>query len=356
MPQHFINLQNNTFCRTLFLIIAFKKVVNKASFMLKINLDNAIKELKKMKAKRILLQIPEGLKVKSDSIISQIEKEGFDVITSMDPCFGACDVKVNEAKLMQCNAVLHLGHNAFVESTEKIVYEPMHYYLKNFNKIMEKLYLYLKERNISRIGFVTTAQFLDYVGEAKNFFEKKGISLLTKEGVRVVEAQVLGCNYSAVPTEETIIYFGDGLFHPLGIHFATQKKVIIVDPINDEIRELGKEKDTFLRKRILMIEKAKEAKHLGILVTTKMGQNRITIAEKIKKELEKKGKNARIYSMDYIEQSKLLGTKEEAYISTACPRIAIDDFVSYKKPIINAFEVRYLLGESYDNYKIDLYY
>jgi 2-(3-amino-3-carboxypropyl)histidine synthase len=324
--------------------------------MLEIKLDNAIVELKKMSAKRILLQIPEGLKVKSGEIISNLENAGFDVITSMDPCFGACDVKVNEAKQMNCDAILHLGHNAFVENTEKIVYEPMHYYLKNFEKIMEKLYKYLKEKNVKKAGFVTTAQFLDYVNEAKNFFQKKNIELITQNGIRTVEAQVLGCNYSSVPVEDTVIYFGDGLFHPLGIHFATQKNVIIVDPINEEIKELGKEKDVFLRKRILMIEKAREAKNFGIIVSTKQGQNRISVAKKIKEELEKKGKSARIYSMDYIDSAKLLGTKEEAYISTACPRIAIDDFASFKKPIINAFEVKYLLSGNYDKYKIDLYY
>ena len=99
------------------------------------------------------------------------------------------------------------------------------------------------------------------------------------------------------------------------------------------------------------------AKSFAILVSTKEGQNRISEAERIKKELEKKGKSANIYSMDLISQESMLGINAEAYINTACPRISIDDHLSYKKPIINYPEVEYLLGKkSYEKYEIKLFY
>ena len=172
-----------------------------------------------------------------------------------------------------------------------------------------------------------------------------------------MENGLLGCNYSSANGRaKTILYFGDGLFHPLGIHFGTKKEVIIFDPILNTIKTLDQEKNDFLKKRFLLIEKAKTAKSFAILVSTKIGQNRISIAEKIKKELEGAGKKVFICSMDYISEEKLLGLEVDALINTACPRLSIDDFISYKKPLLNYNEVKYVLGKSYKNYKTEIIY
>jgi len=325
--------------------------------MLLIEMKEPIKELKKIGAKKIFLQVPEGLKVSLEKIVLELEEKGFEVITSMDPCFGACDLKQSEAKNFLCDAVLHLGHTAFLEKTSiPVIYAPLKYELKQFESIIKKISSYLKEKNISEIGLVTTAQYLHYIPKIKNALKEKKIIVLTQKGKRVQEGQVLGCNYSAVPKKNSILYFGDGLFHPLGIHFSNQKEVILADPINNKISLLGKEKNDFLRKRILLIEKAKEANSFVIIVSTKEGQNRLSSAKQIVKLLKEKNKKAIIVSMDYISQDKLLGIEVGAYISTACPRLSIDDYASFKKTIINASEVKYILGESYDNYKLDLVY
>ncbi len=324
--------------------------------MLEINLDNALSEIKKQEFKKIYLQIPEGLKTKTNEIIELLEKK-VEVIVSMDPCFGACDLKENEAIQNKCDAILHIGHNAFVEKTRiPVIYAPLNYKLENFEKLSKKMISFLKEKKINEVGFVTTIQYINYIPIIKKVFEENKTKLITQKGKRVVEGQILGCNYSAVPKTKNIIYFGDGLFHPLGIHFSKQSEVIIINPINEKINLLDKEKNNFLRQRILLIEKAKEANSFAILVTTKLGQNRISEAIKTKKILESKGKKANIYTMDFVSEDKLLGLKEESYISTVCPRLSIDDFASFKKPIINFTEIEYLLGKNYEDYKLEEIY
>ena len=325
--------------------------------MLEINLEAAILELTAIDAKKVYLQIPEGLKTKTNELITQLENAKFSVIVSMDPCYGACDLKENEAKQSKCDAILHVGHNAFVEKTTiPVVYAPLTYTLENFEKIIDELIVFLRKEKITKVGFVTTIQYINYLPIIKEILNENGVKVITQKGKRVITGQVLGCNYSAVPKTKNTIYFGDGLFHPLGIHFSKQSEVVIVNPINEKITMLDAEKNKFLRHRILLIEKAKEANSFAILVTTKLGQNRITNANKIKTRLEAAGKTANIYIMDFISEEKLLGTTEQAYISTVCPRLSIDDFKSYKKSIINFTEVDYLLGKSYDDYKLEEVY
>jgi 2-(3-amino-3-carboxypropyl)histidine synthase len=324
--------------------------------MLQIELTQAIKELKKYKAKKVFLQVPEGLKTRAENIIEELENKGFEVATSMDPCYGACDVKQSEAKRLSCDAILHLGHTSFVEKKSMpIVYAPLKYDLgERFPKISKILSEQLTDERIKEIGLTTTAQFLHYLPQLKKDFEKAGIKAIIGKGKRVEDGQVLGCNYSSAQVKaENILFFGDGLFHPLGIHFSTKKKVTLANPITLEIQNLDDEKNKFLKQRILLIERAKDAKSYAILVSTKEGQNRITDAEKIRTELEKKGKTAKIYSMDFISQDALLGINAEAFINTACPRISIDDYLNYKKPIINYPEVDYLLGKKkYEDYQL----
>ncbi len=326
--------------------------------MLQINLNNAIKDLKKIKAKKVLLQIPEGLKTKTESIITELEKNDFNVIVSMDPCFGACDVKPKESEMMNCDAVLHIGHTKFIEKNDKkIIYAPLTQELTNFEEIKNKITRYLLDNNFSLIGIVTTAQYLHYLPEIKKHLEKNKIKVKITNGKRVENGQVLGCNYSSANGKaKTILYFGDGLFHPLGIHFGTKKEVIIFDPILGTIKTLDEEKNNFLRKRFLLIEKAKEGKSFAILVSTKIGQNRISTAEKIKKELAHAGKKVFICSMDFISEEKLLGLDVDVLVNTACPRLSIDDFASYKKPLINYNEVKYVLGQNYEDYKTEIIY
>ncbi|MCX6804070.1 MAG: diphthamide biosynthesis enzyme Dph2 [Candidatus Diapherotrites archaeon] len=328
--------------------------------MLKIEITDAIKELKKFKARRGFLQIPEGLKTKIDEIVEELETRGFEIITSMDLCFGACDLKQKEAKLLGCDAILHLGHTKFVEKTSvPTVYAPLKYELgERFEKICSILAEWMKDEKIKETGVVTTAQFLQYLPLLKEELSKYGIKITIGKGQRTENGQVLGCNYSsAMVKPNSIIYFGDGLFHPLGIHYATKKAVIIANPITLEIKTLEEEKEEFLKRRIMLIERAKQAKSYAILVSSKEGQNRITDELKIKKELESNRKNAKIYIMDFISNDALLGTKAEAFINTACPRISIDDFMQYKKPIINKNEIDYLLGKKdYENYELEVVY
>jgi 2-(3-amino-3-carboxypropyl)histidine synthase len=324
--------------------------------MLQIELKHAIKDLKKLRAKKIFLQIPEGLKMKVDDLVEELEEAGFDVVTAMDPCFGACDLKQSEAKRLGCDAVLHLGHTQFVKKTSvPAVYAPLKYELgERFERIAKIASEWLKDDGVKEVGIATTAQFLHYLPELKKAFEEAGIKTTIGKGKRAESGQVLGCNYSAAEVKpDTILFFGDGLFHPLGIHFATQKKVVIANPISLEMKNLEEEKEDFVKRRILAIERAKAAKSFAIIVSTKEGQNRITEAERIRKELGKKGKKAKIYCMDFISNDALLGIRAEALISTACPRISIDDYANYKLPIINYTEVDYLLGKKkYEDYSL----
>src|SRR5665647_3597676 len=78
--------------------------------------ENRIKqEITKLGAKRVLLQMPEGLKPEAPKLAKIIEKCGALAIISADPCYGACDIAVSEAEGLGADLIVHFGHAKMVK-------------------------------------------------------------------------------------------------------------------------------------------------------------------------------------------------------------------------------------------------
>lgn len=74
-------------------------------------LNRIMGEIKKTKARRVGLQLPEGLKQYATEIALQLEeKAGVDVIIFVDPVYGACDTKEEQAKKLGVDLLIHFGH------------------------------------------------------------------------------------------------------------------------------------------------------------------------------------------------------------------------------------------------------
>jgi 2-(3-amino-3-carboxypropyl)histidine synthase len=81
--------------------------------MYELELDNVIETVKKSKAKRVCIQLPDGLKPKAKEIQEAIEKNTkADVVIWGGSCFGACDLPrgLEEHKI---DLLIHFGHSYF---------------------------------------------------------------------------------------------------------------------------------------------------------------------------------------------------------------------------------------------------
>ena len=151
------------------------------------------------------------------------------------------------------------------------------------------------------------------------------------------------------------LFVGSGNFHPLGIYLFTKSPVLALDPYNSEIRDISAFADRILRIRFARITKAKEAKKWGILVSSKEGQYRMKLAKEIKKILEDNNMEAYIIMADNINPEILLPYMElDAFVVSACPRIAIDDSQMYKKPLLTPQELEIVLNKrQWEKYQLD---
>ena len=191
----------------------------------------------------------------------------------------------------------------------------------------------------------------------KNILEENGKKVFLKKGIGTSEGQVLGCNFSAIKNlpVDAYLYLGSGNFHPLGIKLFTKKPVIVADPYMGDVRSIDEFSDKILRVRFAKIVKASEANNLGIIVSSKEGQFRLELAYHLKEMIQKSGRKAVIIMMDSITPTLLMAYRDlDAFVITACPRIAIDDANIYEKPLITPQELEVVLNKrDWSNYEMD---
>ncbi len=300
---------------------------------------------------KIILQFPEGLKREALAQAEKYESEGHEVFVSSAPCYGACDVCLDEAKAVGAQKIVHFGHAEFMKIKSDIEIEYVPYEQKIEGGILQStLSSAISELNahkLKKIGLVTTVQHLGQFAQIKSMLESAGFEVIVEKGAAHVRhpGQILGCDSIAAQRAskkaDAILYFGGGRFHPLGI--PADKPVLCADPfqgnaywITDDIVKLQK------RKKGALLA-ASQAKRFGILVCTKIGQMNLPGAKLAKKKLEERGRTAVLLVANEINPRALDDFNSfDAYISTACPRIG-DDHDLYSKPILDLSDLPRLL-------------
>jgi 2-(3-amino-3-carboxypropyl)histidine synthase len=301
-------------------------------------MENVVRQLKKLKARRVFIQYPEGVKSKLPAIANQLEKEGFEVVICTEPCYGACDIRDEEAIRIGCDSILHIGHEEFVKKSKlPVVYweyfidvDPLPALENEIDKLKE----------YKKIGLITSIQFVNTIPKVKEYLEKKGKKVFVHKALQY-PGQVLGCNLEAGKKIEKdvdcFLCISAGKFYGLGMVLETEKPMFTLDLERNQIISLENEKKKI--EKIIAWNKSalKDAKRVGVLVSWKLGQLKSPF--EVKKQLEKEGKEVFILAMDEITPEKVEGLKLDALVNCACPRISIDDLERYKIPVVNFNEV-----------------
>jgi 2-(3-amino-3-carboxypropyl)histidine synthase len=293
-----------------------------------------IEQLRAKGRKKILVQLPEGLKPKAAQIATELRESGFDPVISGDACFGACDLRALEGA-----TTLHVGHNQFLdEDGGNVVYLPFHHNVDCAPVALEAAKILPQ-----RIGIVTTVQHVPEIGKIKSALESKGKTVVVPPTGRYTraEGQILGCDVvgpiKIAKSVDAFLYVGSGLFHPIGLAYWTDKPVFAADPFTGKIERV--EGNVYAKEKSLRQAKALNAKSFGIVLSSKPGQYFPRIAESVKQRLEAKGARIEMIHTDLVTPDALRAFGLDAFVITACPRIVIDDWKNYPMPILLPDEV-----------------
>ncbi len=319
-----------------------------------LQIDRAISEVRSRKAKLVGLQMPEGLKTKARGFANALEEAtGCQVVIMGDPCYGACDLRY----IKGLDLLVHVGHapipdlrpyvpTVFLEV--RMDFDTTDALLKNMGLIKAK------------VGLVATAQHVHLLPVVQSSLISAGrtVRIGTGDSRIALPGQVLGCNVTSalnvMNDVEQFIFLGSGYFHPLAVSLGTGLPVLCIDPYRGAVDDISEAREKVIRQRYAAMAKAMDAKDWLVLLCDKPGQRRYELAVGCRDVLRKKGMKADIVQLNEVRAEALLPYRAEAAVSTACPRLAIDDGPHYPIPLLTPWEMEMVLGlRNMDEYQFD---
>ncbi len=133
-------------------------------------------------------------------------------------------------------------------------------------------------------------------------------------------SQILGCKIPK--TDKTTILIGSGKFHALQIAMQNKTPIYIVGKKISKLDE--KETEKFKKKRKSAIKKFLSSEDIGIIVSTKPGQNNLNRALEIKEKLKLKQKKPYIFITNTLSLNELENFSMDIWINTSCPGLKLD--------------------------------
>lgn len=299
-------------------------------------IEDVVEYIKKQKLNRILLQAPNGYKNRLLHIKEKLLETGIieDIIIDGDSCYGGCDISIHKVSMLDVDVIIHIGHIPFsqiINTNVPIIYLP--YYEDFFlsNEIIKKIENLAKEHRIKIL------YSLQYYPIYKRLIH---ILRLDSNEKHKYENLITGCEIRpALKRREDFdvyIVISSGIFHALGVSLWTGKKTYLLDVYRNLLIDLDKERRKILSLLYSRIEKAKKARTFGVITVNKPGQFNLSLSREICRELIKFNKKVYHIILTEINNENLSYFIEiDAFIQTGCPRISIDDQLSFSKPVLN---------------------
>ena len=320
-----------------------------------------IEAIRVAKPGRVVLQVPGGLVRNAHELAARLrEATGVPVDLATRPCFGACDFPSRD-EAPRADLAVVLGHAPI--PNVPIPRSTFFVEMREAGGDPERLARVVAEAGLPlRMGLVASVQHLDLVEPLRAALGPRGYDVRVGTGDRrlAFPAQALGCNYTGAEAVagdvEAFLFLGTGRFHPIGLAFAVDRPVHALDPLQG-VLEPPIDRGALIRKRQLVVAGVRDARRWGILVSTFAGQNRSPSALALQERARARGWEAEILLFDRLDGRDLEGRAFDAYVSTACPRIALDDGANYPKPILTPPEFLMALGElPLEPYRFDTYH
>jgi len=302
------------------------------------------------KARRILIQLPEGLQRCVDMVVSELRKyveDDTSILVSLNPSYGACLVDEYTADSVKADLIIHFGHleYPYYKPRKRTVFIPVEYRGTNRDKILNMV-MNLCTSQTNKVCLVTTAQHIKLVNDI--------VLNLARHCNVEFQGTVLGCKpVDTRGCEKTVVIAG-GKFHCITqALYAINNDVLCLDPYTYSLWNPKKDVARILRVRYWKMYSAKDAKK-WLLIDGMYGQSRPEVLHRIAELLRKQGRSyvvAKVLRLDEHVLQNIGIENFDAVVVLSCPRIAIDDLEHIEVPVLTPGEALMLLEGKLEEYR-----
>ena len=316
--------------------------------VLRIDLQSAIEEIKSSGGKKILLQLPDGLKPDVFGYFTELSRN-FSVIVTSDPFYGACDIG-NMEIYRDVDFIVQLGHSEIpnIKYPKPVIFIEKR--IEKLPEISDDAFEIIREKGYLRIGLLCSIQYLDMMYRVRDQLIRLGFKVfIGKQDARMkYPGQVLGCNFSAAHSISSMVdcyvVVSTGKFHGIGTQLSSEKDVFILDLNLRGLVDISKETDRFLRKRYARIFSGRDAKKVCVVVDSKIGQYRRKLAETIMKQARDLELDPVLLIANDVKPTDYENMRCDLVVFTGCPRVPIDDEDKFTMPVLTPQEFQIVFG------------
>ncbi|KAH3680564.1 hypothetical protein WICMUC_000238 [Wickerhamomyces mucosus] len=322
-------------------------------------IHKTIWNIRKQGAKRVALQMPEGLLIYS-LIISDILQQFCDCETLVmgDVSYGACCIDDFTARSLGCDFIVHYAHSCLVPIDITLI--KVLYIFVTIN-IDETHLINTIKRNFpkgSKIATFGTIQFNPTIHAIKDVLEKEANILTIPPQISPLsKGEVLGCTSQRMNKDDidSMIYIGDGRFHleSAMIH-NPEIPAYRYDPYSRKFTREYYDQKQLNKIRSDAIETGRSAQKFGLILGALGRQGNLTTLNNLETQLSKQGKIiVKIILSEIFPQKLSMFDDIDCFIQVACPRLSIDWGYAFNKPLLTPYEAMVMLEQDTkwnDNY------
>ncbi|KAG9331963.1 hypothetical protein JZ751_016320 [Albula glossodonta] len=306
-------------------------------------------KVRQAKAKRVALQLPEGLQMFACVIADIIERfTDADTIVMGDVTYGACCVDDFTARALGADFMVHYGHSCLipVDSTAgiKMLYVFVDIQLDTAHFLDTIQFNFPPGQSLA---LVSTIQFVTALQSVSAALKEK-YDVLVPQCRPLSPGEILGCTSPHIDKSvNAIIYLGDGRFHLESIMIANPEiPAYRYDPYSKVFSREYYDHTAMQAIRQEAIEKARSAQRWGLIMGTLGRQGSPKILEHLESKLHSLGKTFTRVLLSEIFPSKLeLLPEVDAWVQIACPRLSIDWGLAFSKPLLSPYEAAVALQQ-----------
>lgn len=313
-------------------------------------IHKTIWRIKRQNAKKVALQMPEGLVMFATVIANILRKYAkVQVVILGDVTYGACCVDDYTSVMLGCDFMVHYGHSCLVPVQDcKIpimyVFVSIHFSLEHFIACFSKEF-----SRDSKVALVGTVQFVSSLPEALEKLESQGFhGLYIPQCKPLSPGEILGCTSPRLSDTDAIVYVADGRFHLESIMISNPCiPAYRYDPYSKTLTRERYDHERMKQSRQDSIERATYAVHWGVILGTLGRQGSPKILKRLESVLKEAGKKYTIVMISELSPQRLslFYDSIDVWVQIACPRLSIDWGHEYHKPLLTCYEAFVALGK-----------
>lgn len=313
-------------------------------------IHKTIWRIREMKAKRVALQMPEGLLMFSLVISDIIERfTEADTIIMGDVTYGACCVDDFTAKALGADLLVHYGHSCLIPVDQtagiKVLYVFVDIKIDALHFIESVKLNFPKER---KLALVSTIQFVATLHASAKELRDAEYDVVIPQSKPLSPGEILGCTAPRIADERVLIYLGDGRFHLEAAMISNPSlEAYKYDPYEKKFTREHYDHVEMRRNRKKAIDASRGAKKFGLILGTLGRQGSTKVMDHLQKRLKQHNRQAVIILLSEIFPTKLELFKDvDAFVQVACPRLSIDWGTAFPKPLLTPYELSVALGDA----------